>query len=144
MDGGGQAMNRGTPPPVLVVGGGPVGLTAAVLLTDRGVPVVLVERNPSTSDEAKAISLDDESLRTLQPVGLADKVLDIVVPGTGTRYYDRKGRPLFHARGPRPYRLGFPFKNQFAQPELEKVLLDDLKSRPEADVRFATELRTAD
>ncbi|MFC8824239.1 FAD-dependent monooxygenase [Streptomyces sp. NPDC057137] len=130
------------PAPVLVVGGGPVGLTAANLLVARGVPVVLVERNSATSDEAKAISLDDESLRTLQPGGLAQRVLDIVVPGTGTRYYDRRGRPLFHARGPRPYRLGHPFKNQFAQPELEKILLDELKSNPLADVRFATELRT--
>ncbi|MEU6349234.1 bifunctional 3-(3-hydroxy-phenyl)propionate/3-hydroxycinnamic acid hydroxylase [Streptomyces sp. NPDC047072] len=127
-------------PPVLVVGGGPVGLTVANLLAARGIPLILVERNASTSDEAKAISLDDESLRTLQAAGLADQVLEIVVPGTGTRYYDRHGRPLFHARGPQPYRLGFPFKNQFAQPELENVLLDGLKSRSEADVRFSTEL----
>ena len=126
--------------PVLVVGGGPVGLTVANLISVAGVPVTLVERDASTSDEAKAISLDDESLRTMQRAGLADAVLDIVVPGTGTRYYDRKGRPLLHARGPRPYRHGFPFKNQFAQPELERVLLDALKSRPEADVRFSTEL----
>ena len=126
--------------PVLVVGGGPVGLTVANLLTAAGVPVTLVERNASTSDEAKAISLDDESLRTLQQAGLAESVLDIVVPGTGTRYYDRNGRPLFHARGPQPYRHGYPFKNQFAQPELERVLLDALKSRPEVDVRFGTEL----
>ncbi|MEU5269047.1 bifunctional 3-(3-hydroxy-phenyl)propionate/3-hydroxycinnamic acid hydroxylase [Streptomyces hygroscopicus] len=130
--------------PVLVVGGGPVGLTVANLLAARGVPLILVERNPSTSDEAKAISLDDESLRALQAAGLADKVLDIVVPGTGTRYYDRRGRPLFHARGPHPYRLGFPFKNQFAQPELEKLLLDEVRSRPEADIRFSTELLTVD
>ncbi|WP_019633945.1 bifunctional 3-(3-hydroxy-phenyl)propionate/3-hydroxycinnamic acid hydroxylase [Actinomadura atramentaria] len=129
-----------TPPPVLVVGAGPVGLTAANLLAARGVPVVLVERNAATSDEAKAISLDDESLRTLQAAGLADTVLEIVVPGTGTRYYDRKSRPLFHARGPEPYRLGYPFKNQFAQPELEKVLLDALRARTGVDIRFGTEL----
>lgn len=121
--------------PVLVVGGGPVGLTVANLLSAAGVPITLVERNASTSDEAKAISLDDESLRTLQQAGLAEAVLDIIVPGTGTRYYDRKGRPQFHA-----YRHGYPFKNQFAQPELERVLLDALESRPHADVRFSTEL----
>lgn len=133
-----------TPHPVLIIGGGPVGLTAANLLAARGIPLVLIERNPATSDEAKAISLDDESLRTLEAAGLAERVLDIVVPGTGTRYYDRKGRPLLHARGPQPYRLGYPFKNQFAQPELECVLLDALKSRPEADIRFATELVALD
>ena len=66
------------------------------------------------------------------PVGL--------VPGAGTRYYDRKGRPQFYARGPHPYRHGYPFKNQFAQPELERLLLDALKSRTHADVRFSTEL----
>ncbi|MQY06606.1 bifunctional 3-(3-hydroxy-phenyl)propionate/3-hydroxycinnamic acid hydroxylase [Actinomadura macrotermitis] len=126
--------------PVLIVGAGPVGLTMANLLAARGVPVVLAERNAATSDEAKAISLDDESLRTLQAAGLAEAVLGIVVPGTGTRYYDRKGRPLFHARGPEPYRLGYTFKNQFAQPELERLLLQALKDRDGADVRFATEL----
>jgi 3-(3-hydroxy-phenyl)propionate hydroxylase len=131
-------------PPVLVVGAGPVGLTAANLLAARGVPVVLVERNATTSDEAKAISLDDESLRTLQAADLHDTVLRIVVPGTGTRYYDRKGRPLFHARGPEPYRLGHPFKNHFAQPELERVLLRALKARPDARTAFATELTAAE
>ncbi|TDD40152.1 bifunctional 3-(3-hydroxy-phenyl)propionate/3-hydroxycinnamic acid hydroxylase [Actinomadura sp. KC06] len=126
--------------PVLIVGAGPVGLTMANLLAARGVPVVLVERNAATSDEAKAISLDDESLRTLQAADLAEAVLGIVVPGTGTRYYDRKGRPLFHARGPEPYRLGYTFKNQFAQPELERLLLQSLKDRDGVDVRFGTEL----
>ncbi|NUT31715.1 MAG: bifunctional 3-(3-hydroxy-phenyl)propionate/3-hydroxycinnamic acid hydroxylase [Hamadaea sp.] len=139
LDGGGQPVTQ-EQLPVLIVGGGPVGLTVANLLSACGVPVTLVERNAATSDEAKAISLDDESLRTLQRAGLADAVLDIVVPGTGTRYFDRKGRPLFHARGPQPYRHGYSFKNQFAQPELERVLLDALKSQPQADVRFSTEL----
>ncbi|MEU8798564.1 bifunctional 3-(3-hydroxy-phenyl)propionate/3-hydroxycinnamic acid hydroxylase [Spirillospora sp. NPDC048819] len=128
------------PLPVLVVGAGPVGLTAANLLAARGVPVVLIERNATTSDEAKAISLDDESLRTLQSAGLAETVLEIVVPGTGTRYFDRKGRPLFHARGPEPYRLGYPFKNQFAQPELERALLSALRAHPGVQTAFGTEL----
>ncbi len=117
-----------------------MGLTVANLLAARQVPVVLVEQHASTSDEAKAISLADESLRALAPAGLAEEVLDIVVPGTGTRYFDRRGRVLFHAGGPQSHPFGYPFKNQFAQPELERLLLRSLRGRPSADVRFATEL----
>lgn len=113
----------------------------ASLLAARDVPVLVVERKPTTSDEAKAISIDDESLRTFASAGLAETVLKIVVPGTGTRYFDRRNRPLFHAGGPTPaYRRGFPFKNQFAQPELEAALLTALTGRPGVEVRFGTEL----
>jgi 3-(3-hydroxy-phenyl)propionate hydroxylase len=125
--------------PVLIVGAGPVGLTTANLLAAQGVAVLVVEKNPTTSDQAKAISLDDESLRTLQAAGIADDVLDIVVPGTGTKYFDRRGRALFHARGPEPLRRGYAFKNQFAQPELETALLAAARRRS-VEVRFATEL----
>ncbi|MFI6569932.1 bifunctional 3-(3-hydroxy-phenyl)propionate/3-hydroxycinnamic acid hydroxylase [Nocardia fluminea] len=125
---------------VVVCGAGPVGLTAAALLAARGVEVVVVERNRSTSDEPKAISVDDESLRVYQRAGIVDDVLPIVVPGTGTRYYDRHGMPLFHARGPRPFRLGYPFKNPFAQPDLERVLVDALSAMPNVTLRFATEV----
>jgi 2-polyprenyl-6-methoxyphenol hydroxylase-like FAD-dependent oxidoreductase len=125
--------------PVLVVGAGPVGLTLANLLISFDVSVVVVERNSATSNEAKAISLDAESLRAFQAAGLAEQIEQVIVPGTGTRYYDRHDRPLFQARGGRPYQLGYAFKNQFAQPELEDVLAEVLL-QSHADVRFSTEL----
>src|SRR5580692_1373010 len=90
---------------VVVCGAGPVGLTSAALLAARGVSVVVLEQNRSTSDEPKAISIDDEALRVFQQAGIAGEVLRIVVPGTGTRYYDRHGAVLFHARGPGPFRM---------------------------------------
>jgi 3-(3-hydroxy-phenyl)propionate hydroxylase len=125
---------------VVVVGGGPVGLAAANLVAARGLTVALLERNPATSDAAKAISLDDESLRILQSCGLADSVLDIVVPGIGTSYYGRNGRHLFRATTPHPNALGYPFKNAFSQPELESVLLDGLRARQNAEVFFSAEV----
>ncbi|WP_327347562.1 bifunctional 3-(3-hydroxy-phenyl)propionate/3-hydroxycinnamic acid hydroxylase [Streptomyces europaeiscabiei] len=128
-------------PPVLVVGAGPTGLTAAHLLGSRGVRVLLVERNATTSNDAKAISLDDESLRTLQSAdGLDEAVYPILVPGTGTRYFGIGGRPLVHARGTGDQRFGHPFKNPFAQPDLERVLCEQLRLLPSADVRFDTRL----
>ncbi|WP_105967858.1 FAD-dependent monooxygenase [Streptomyces geranii] len=129
-----------THPTVLIVGAGPVGLTAAHLLGSRGVRVLLVERNTTTSDDAKAISLDDESLRTLQSADLATAVYPIIVPGTGTKYYGVGGRPLVHARGTGDRRFGHPFKNPFAQPDLERVLRAELVRHPNIEARFGTTL----
>lgn len=125
---------------VLVVGGGPTGLTCAALLGAYGLRVALVEKNATTSDEAKAISLDDESLRTLQVAGLDSTVYPIIVPGTGTRYYGSTGKALFHARGPRTPRHGHPFKNPFAQPDLERALACGLASFDNVSTHFGTEL----
>lgn len=129
-------------PDVIVIGGGPVGLTTANLLGARGIRVVLVERNPTTSDDPKAISLDDESMRTLQQAELDVEVYPIIVPGTGTKYLDARGRTLVYARagGDRPH--GHPGKNPFAQPELERVLLHGLSRFPHVDVRLGTTLES--
>jgi 2-polyprenyl-6-methoxyphenol hydroxylase-like FAD-dependent oxidoreductase len=42
--------------PVLIVGGGPVGLTAPILLSREGVPSLLVERHPGKRLLQAAIS----------------------------------------------------------------------------------------
>lgn len=123
---------------VIVVGAGPVGMTAATLLAARGVSVIVLEAQAEPVAEPKAISIDDESLRTYQAAGIADRIMRIVVPGTGTVYYGCDGRRLFQASGPAPYRLGFPFKNPFAQPELEHVLRSVLTENPHVDLRFGS------
>jgi 3-(3-hydroxy-phenyl)propionate hydroxylase len=129
---------------VAICGAGPVGLTAAALLARRGLTVVVFEQHESTSDEPKAISIDDEALRVFQDAGVVESVMSVVVPGTGTRYYDRNGIPLFHARGAWPFRLGYPFKNPFAQPDLEKVLAQAMHDVPNVELRFGTEVIAID
>lgn len=126
--------------PVLVVGAGPTGLTAANLLGSLGVRVLVVERNATTSDDAKAISLDDESLRIMQLAGLDAAIYPIIVPGTGTRYFGARGRPLVHARGTGGHRFGHPFKNPFAQPDFERVLRAELGRFDHVEQRFGTRL----
>ena len=68
---------------VVIVGAGPTGLTLANLLGQHGVRFLLVERNETTVQEPRAVSIDDESLRTMQAAGLVDVVLQDIVPGYG-------------------------------------------------------------
>ena len=111
--------------PVAVIGGGPIGLTLANLLAVQGVRCLLVERNATTVQEPRAVSIDDESLRTMQAIGLADTVLDHVVPGYGSHYYAPNGVCFARVEPTgRPY--GYPRRNAFRQPILEAQLKEAL------------------
>lgn len=124
----------------VVVGAGPVGMTTAALLAARGIAVMVLEMRSGTSEEPKAISIDDEALRTYQQAGIDHEISSIIVPGTGTRYYDADNRPMFQARGAIPYRLGHPFKNPFAQPHLERVLVKGLINHDLVTLEYNTKV----
>jgi 3-(3-hydroxy-phenyl)propionate hydroxylase len=102
------------------------------------VRTLVVERNPATSDEPKAVTIDDVALRTLQRAGVADAVYEAILTGTGTKYYGRHGQLLAYARGDWPPRNGHPVKNPFQQPELERVLLACARRFETVEVRFST------
>ncbi len=59
-----------TQTPVLVVGGGTVGLCAAAFLHAQGVPTVLVERHPGTSVLPRARIVNVRSMELLRGLGL--------------------------------------------------------------------------
>jgi 3-(3-hydroxy-phenyl)propionate hydroxylase len=125
---------------VLIVGAGPTGMTLANLLGHAGVDVMLIELHAGTGNEPRAVSFDDESLRTLQACGLADAAYGLILQGTGTKYYGMNGQPLAYARGPRHPPLGHPVKNPFSQPKLEQMLLAGLARFASVRVSHRTEL----
>jgi 2-polyprenyl-6-methoxyphenol hydroxylase-like FAD-dependent oxidoreductase len=59
---------------VLVVGGGPVGLAAAIELGTRGISVLLVEREDGVVRYPTAESIDTASMELLRRWGIADSV----------------------------------------------------------------------
>ena len=111
--------------PVLVIGSGPTGLTLANLLGTAGIGVALVERNLHTVQEPRAVSIDDESLRTMQAVGIVDNVLAEIVPGYGSHYHGPDGS-CFVTVEPQGRPYGYPRRNAFRQPVLEQQLRDGL------------------
>ena len=109
--------------PVVVVGAGPNGLTTANLLARYGVDVLLVERNETTVQEPRAVSIDDESLRTMQAIGVVDDVVSRVVLGYGSDYFSAGGSCFLRVR-PTAKEYGYPRRNAFRQPVFEQQLRD--------------------
>lgn len=124
---------------VVIVGAGPTGLTLANLLGGMGVSVVLIERNMTTVQEPRAVSIDDESMRTLQAIGLSDDVEAIVARGYGSRYLSPSGRRFLTVE-PTSRDYGFDKRNAFQQPELEQVLRNGLRRFPHVRQMFGWEM----
>lgn len=107
-------------------GAGPVGLTIANYLSKQGVQVTVVEQLDSLIDYPRAIGIDDESLRTIQSLGLVDQVLPHTTPNHAMRFLTPKGR-CFADIQPLTREFGFSRRNAFIQPQVDNVLLEGLK-----------------
>jgi 2-polyprenyl-6-methoxyphenol hydroxylase-like FAD-dependent oxidoreductase len=60
---------------VLVVGAGPVGMLAALLLAERGVPIRIIDKEQRATTRSYACVLHPGTLRLLDRVGLAQEAL---------------------------------------------------------------------
>ena len=106
---------------VLIIGAGPTGLLLANLLGNMNVSVIIVEKNKTTVNEPRAVSIDDESMRALQSANLSKKIESILVRGYGSIYKGPRG-DVFASVKPFDKEYGFDKRNAFQQPELEDIL----------------------
>ncbi|MFF0816425.1 bifunctional 3-(3-hydroxy-phenyl)propionate/3-hydroxycinnamic acid hydroxylase [Rhodococcus sp. NPDC003318] len=128
-----DAAPRADTVPVLVVGAGPTGLTAATLLARRGVDCLVVERHRQPYPLPRAVHLDDEVLRIAQAAGVAEEVASVCRPALGMRLVDPDLRTLVEIRRDRTVGVhGWPETNMFDQPDLEQVLRSNLLRHPRA------------
>src|SRR6266478_1699555 len=113
-----------SPPPaaaaydVAVIGYGPTGATAANLLGQMGLKVLVIERDPDVYGRARAISTDEEVMRVWQSVGLADRLQQDMLPDRPLSFVDANGVPFIDlkvtARG-----AGHPPQQFLYQPAVE-------------------------
>ena len=131
--------------PVIVVGAGPAGCTAALLLADFGIPVTLLERWPQPHPLPRAVHMDNEVARTLDRIGVSEGFLDRSRPGSGLRLLDAGHRVMaeFH-REHKASQHGFPQANMFHQPDLEELMLARVEAHPLIDFRRGAEVTGLD
>ena len=106
---------------VAIVGAGPTGMTLAHLLGQAGLNVILIERNATTVTQPRAVSIDDEALRTMQAIKLDREVIADVALDYGSHYFTPEGI-CFAKVEPTTREYGFPRRNAFTQPKLEATL----------------------
>jgi len=81
--------------PVLIVGGGPFGLTLAIELGRRGIGVLLVDQNPGTTRNAAANATQARTMEHFRRLGFADEVRALGLPPdfpTDVAYFTRFAR----------------------------------------------------
>ncbi|WP_449432654.1 bifunctional 3-(3-hydroxy-phenyl)propionate/3-hydroxycinnamic acid hydroxylase [Pseudomonas putida] len=111
---------------VVVIGAGPVGLAIANYLGQAGVEVLQIEKLDQLIDYPRAIGIDDESLRTVQAIGLVEQVLPHTTPWHAMRFLTPKGR-CFADIQPTTDEFGWSRRNAFIQPQVDAVLYRGLE-----------------
>ncbi|NUS78212.1 MAG: bifunctional 3-(3-hydroxy-phenyl)propionate/3-hydroxycinnamic acid hydroxylase [Streptomyces sp.] len=133
-------VDEATHVPVVIVGAGPVGVTAALLLARRGVRSVVLERHRDVYPLPRAVAADDEIHRILQAAGVGEEFTAISRPAGGLRLLDAGHRVMAEFRRSPHGRHGYPQSSMFDQPELERVLRDALARHPEGELRGGVEV----
>lgn len=106
---------------VAVIGYGPTGATAANILGQLGLKVVVIERDPDVYNRARAISTDEEVMRIWQSVGLADRLQQDMLPDRPLTFVDAKGVPFIELKIT-PRGAGHPPQQFLYQPAVDQVL----------------------
>jgi putative polyketide hydroxylase len=134
--------------PVLIVGGGPVGLTASILLSREGVRSLLVERHPSTAVHPKARGINARSMEmyrqcgveaAIRKAGLAPEHTGLIV-WTRTLSGEEIERRIPWRSGPQSLAVSAVRNCLCAQDDLEPVLRAFAERQGMGKLRFNTEL----
>lgn len=138
--------------PVMVVGAGPAGLTAAITLARQGVACLLVERRRRGSDLPRATGVSLRTMELLRSWGLE---AEIRAGGVDVVWQGLRCETLASAAAGAPFPTAYPSTEQAAvlsptttacvpQDHLERVLLGHLRSLPGAHVELGTDVVDVD
>lgn len=126
--------------PILIAGGGPVGVVTALALAKRGVPVRVFEAQAEINDAPRASTLHPATLEMLAELGLLEDVTKRGLVARTFQFWDRPARRLVaefdHAVLAND--TDCPYVIQCEQHKIVQICLEKLKAYPHVQVSFAT------
>ena len=120
---------------IAVIGYGPSGVVAASMLGKAGVSTIVLERDVDLYARARAVTVNDWTLRILQELAVAERVkadMDEMPAVSWKTYEDR----LVFRLVQKPDVLGQPTAMMIYQPEMEAVIRENASHYGSLDVRF--------
>lgn len=108
----------------MVLGAGPVGLTAAHALADKGMDFVLIDREQRTNTHSYALALHPETLELLDRLGIIEPVIKqaLQLQRVAIYDYDRQQAVIDYSQ----LAVKYPFLAVIGQNELEAILVETL------------------
>jgi 3-(3-hydroxy-phenyl)propionate hydroxylase len=127
--------------PIIIAGAGPVGLTAAEILTQKGIPVLVLEKGSTPSREWRASTFHAGTLELLEPYSINNELMKRGLIADKVQYRDRKtGLYAEFDFNLLKEDTKYPFRLQCSQATYVHVLHERLKQRSNADIRFDAEV----
>ncbi|WP_280355524.1 bifunctional 3-(3-hydroxy-phenyl)propionate/3-hydroxycinnamic acid hydroxylase [Nocardia otitidiscaviarum] len=120
---------------VAVIGMGPVGELAALLLARAGLTVLVLEREADVYPNPRVGVLDGEALRTLQKAGVYERTASDMLLGAGAQWVSARGKVVATTL-PTEKIQGHPWMSAIYQPLLDKHLRAALAEYPGVDTRL--------
>ena len=127
--------------PVVIAGGGPIGLATAAFLSKAGIQSVVLEKHDSVSDGSRAICWAKRTLEILDRLGIGDRLLDKgVIWNTGKVYFRDSRDPVYSFDLLPDKEQKFPAFINLQQYYIEEYLLELLADQERSEVRWQQEL----
>jgi 3-(3-hydroxy-phenyl)propionate hydroxylase len=122
---------------VIVVGAGPVGLTAALALARRDIPTVLLAAEPQLVMELRGSTFHPPTLDLLDEFDVVTRMIDVGLKAPTWQFRDRETGPVAtFDLSALAQDTNHPYRVQCEQWKLMRFLEAELRKLPLADIRY--------